>query len=369
VKIAELFVNLGLKGKDSVASGLKSVKGGLGETKSMALETKAAILAVVYGLEKMMSQSAQAGTGLSQFTALTNIAAGDLQRWQYAMRQTGGSAEELTGNLKAVQNTMTNMLLGKGAPEGMAMLANKVGFDPKRARDTLYVMSKLQEFVQKVPSDVGNQMAKSFGISEGTIAAMRKNAFRPEVFAKAPTYSDKEVSTLNKVDVAWGNLGQKIQMAFGHMTAKDGLKIVNEISKITTEVFKLADALLKLADKIKIFEKIGMVFSGWAQILNGVTGGVGKITGDKGGVLEGLKNTGKDAASGVSLAAEGAWMTLMEKFGSPTQPQAAASNNNVTVNQNLNFQHDGKDARKTGESAAKAVKDAYRQMSAQSQGT
>lgn len=370
MKIGELFVSLGVKGKDSTLSALKGVKTGLGESKSMALETKAAILAVVYGLEKLMSQSAQAGTGLKQFEQLTGMSAQGLQQWQYAMRQTGGSAEELTGNLKAVQNSMTNMLLGKGAPEGMAMLANKVGFDPARARDTLYVMGQLQKFAQQVPSDVGNQMLKSFGLSEGTIAAMRQNAFRDDVFKRAPTYSDKEVNTLNKVDVAWGNLGQKIQMAIGHLTAKNGLQMVNEISKMTTEVFKLIDALVKLADKIKIFEKIGMVFSGWTQLISGATGAITDIGKDKGGVLSGIKNTGKGAAEGISLAAQGAWMTLMEQFAAPpVAAGAGGSTQNIEVNQTLQFQHDGKDHKKTGQSVNKAVKDAFRQSSAQSQGT
>jgi len=163
--IAELFVNLGVKGADSAGKALGGVKGGLGEVKSMSLEAKAALVGVIYGLERMMSNSAQLGTSLTNFNALTGISAQQLQQWQYAARQAGVAGEEMTGSMKAVQSTMANMLMGKGAPEGMAMLANKVGFDPARARDTAYVLGQLQKFAQSVPQDVGNAMIKSFGVS------------------------------------------------------------------------------------------------------------------------------------------------------------------------------------------------------------
>lgn len=45
------------------------------------------------------------------------------------------------------------------------------------------------------------------------------------------------------------------------------------------------------------------------------------------------------------------------------------STQNIEVNQNLHFQHDGKDAAKTGDSTKKAVKDAFRQLPSQAQGS
>lgn len=369
MKIAELFVNLGVKGGDQAGKALTGVKTGLEGVKSMGLETKAMIAAVVYGLERMMSQSAQTGTDLKNFTTLTGMSAQNLQQWQYAARQAGVSGEELTGSLKAVQNSMTNMLLGKGAPEGMAMLANKVGFDPKRARDTMYVMQQLQKFAQQVPADIGNNMLKSFGVSDGTIAAMRRNMFTDKNFKKAPTYSDKEVNTLNKVDVAWANLGQKIQMAMGHLTAKNGLKIVEDISKMSGEVFKLIDALTKLADKLKVFELLGKAFQGWAMILNSATSGISSLTG---AATDPKKRSDLGASiKDFIMEAPGVAKAMYDDVTAPDVKPAlnAAGNQNINVNQTLNFQHDGKDAHKTGQSVHKAVKDTYRQMSAQSQGS
>lgn len=382
--IAELFVNLGVKGADSAGKALGGVKSGLGEVKSMSLEAKAGIIAVVYGLERLMSQSAQMGTSLLNFNTLTGISTKDLQQWQYAARQAGVSGEEMTGSLKAVQSAMTNMLLGKGAPEGMAMLANKVGFDPARARDTLYVMSQLQKFAQAVPKDVGNAMLKSFGLSEGTIAAMRRNMFTQDTFKKAPTYSEGEVNQLNKVDVAWANLGQKIQMAMGHLTSKHGLQLVTDISKITSEIFKMLDAFARLAEKLKFFQGIAKIFEGWGLIFGGVASAVDKVSSNKGGVAEGFKKLWSENATSMGEAFQGMMISIKESLEEGSEPQTPAAQKvvppmkpqspsskvqNINVNQNLNFQHDGKDSKKTGASVHKAVKDAYRQMSAQAQGS
>jgi hypothetical protein len=256
MQIAELFVTLGIKGAEKTVGALGEVKKGLGGIASMSLEAKAGILAAMYGLERMMSVSGAAGTGFTNFSALTGFSAQALQKWQYAARQAGESNEEFTGSLKSVQNAMTNMLLGKGAPEGLGIVTKAVGFDPKRARDSFYVMEQLQKAAQALPKDVGNNVLKSFGLSEGTIAAMRRNAFNPAAFAKAPAYSDKEIQSLDKSNIAWSNLGTQIQMAFGHFNAKHGQQLVNDISKIVTAVMKLTDALTILAEKLDVFGKL-----------------------------------------------------------------------------------------------------------------
>lgn len=371
MNIGELFVNLGIKGNEKTIGAITSTRKGMGELASTSLEAKAAIVGAVYALERLMSGSAQAGTNLSNFNALTGLSAKELQQWQYAARQAGVSGDELTGSVKAVQQSMTNMLLGKGAPEGMGMLAKTVGFDEKRARDTFYVMQKLQEFSKKVGPDMANSVMKSFGLNEGVIAAMRKGVFNEKNFAKAPIYSGNQVEQLNKVDVAWKNLGAKIEMAFGKFTAKHGMQIVSDLSKMTDQVFRLIDAFTRLAEKLKVFEVIGTAVDGLAKIMQ-------LMNGDS---MEQV-NKGDDLKK-HHFGDNTWWMNginkMEEKFldfksgtttpGAPTNAPAPSKQQNININQNLHFQHDGKDAKKTGDSVHKAVRDSYRQMSSQGQST
>lgn len=367
MNIAELFVNLGIKGGDKTVGTLSNVKKGLGEVSTMSLEAKAGILAAMYGLERMMAQSGAAGTNLTNFAALTGLSAKNLQMWQYAARQAGVSSEEFTGSLKGVQNAMTNMLLGKGAPEGLAIVAKTVGFDVNKARDSFYVMQQLQKAAQALPKDIGNNVLKSFGVSEGTIAAMRRNAFNPAIMKNAPSYSDKEIGQLDKANIAWSNLGNRIEMAFGHFNARHGLTLVKDISMIADKVLKLAEAFEKLAEKLKLFQALGKVFEGWGLIFNAIGGGVDKLTGGK-GAEDKKGNLKKDP---VSMLSDWVGSKIDEHFAvapNVQSPQVGA-NNTTTINQQIVHHGDAKDTHGVKSTHRDAINQAYRQRSAIGQGS
>jgi hypothetical protein len=387
MKIAEFFAELGVKGSEKTLGALSGVKKGFGEITSLSLEAKAGMVAAFYAFEKFMSASGQAGTGLTNFTSLTNLSAQSLQQWQYAARQAGVSGEDLTGALKAVQSQMTNMLLGKGAPEGLGLVASTVGFDPNKARDTFYVMKQLQQFAQKVPADVGNQVLKSFGVSEGVISAMRRNVFRPEVFKKTPAYSGTEIAALDRANIAWGNLGQKIAMAFGHFNALHGNQLAKDISLITTQTIHLVEALTRLSERLKVFEYLGKTVEGTANTFKLVGEVLDKIDGKsskKGDLL--FSPTGQ-AVPGFSDSPVGkffdsfmkreGFVEASKKFYQELQkpvdysahatpriplPPSQGAQQNIEINQNLHFQHEGKDHKRTGDSTKKAVQDAFRQL-------
>lgn len=373
MNIAELFVSLGVKGSEKTIGALSNVRKGLGEISSMSLEAKAGLLAVAYGLERLMSNSMQTGTNLTNFNALTGLSARSLQQWQYAARQAGVSGDELTSNLKGVQGAMTKMLMGEGAPKGLALVANATkNFDISRVRDTFYVMDQLQKAAQRLPKDIGNEALKSFGLSEGTIAAMRRNAFRPEILSKAPVYSEKETSQLDRVNIAWSNLGNKIQMAIGHFTAMHGMQLVQDLTKIADQVLRLAEAFTVLAEKLKLFMWIGKAFEGWTMIFDQAAKGIKNITTEveKNGAGGALKNLGLGAAKGFVNVATGVGQDIAGAI-SPSfrQNYAPPQNQTFNVTQTLQFQHDGKDHKKTADSTRHAVQSAYRQISAQGQGS
>lgn len=377
MNIAELFVNLGIKGADKTIGALGNVKKGLGEVSSMSLEAKAGILAALYGLEQMAAKSGAAGTGLTNFAALTGLSAKTLQQWEYAARQAGVSGEELTGSLKGVQNSMTNMLLGKGAPEGLGIVSKAVGFDPKKARDTFYVMEQLQKAAQALPKDVGNQVLKSFNLSEGTIAAMRLNKFNPGTFAKAPLYGDKEIDSLNKSNIAWSNLGQKIEMAFGHFNAKHGQSLVGDISKLVPEVIKLAEALVRLSESLHLFEFMGKAFEGWTAIAKGVANTTDEVSKDKKGVGHGVLGKLKDAAYGTYEAYKGMRIEEMEEAEARRAENKrlyggggkVGATEHVEIHQSIIHHGDAKDTKAVGDSHKTGVNRAYRQRPAQRKGS
>jgi hypothetical protein len=389
MNVGELFVNLGIKGSEKTLGALSETAKKMGELGSTALTTKVAIVGAMYALEHFMKQSAEMGMGLSNFNALTGLSTKQLQQWQYAARQAGIGNEEFTGSLKAVQSSMANMLLGKGAPEGFAIVANKVGLDPKKLRDTFYVMEQLQKFSKSVPPDIANTVMKSFGLSEGTIAAMRKQVFTPDMFKKAPVISEGDINQLSKVEVAWRNINQKIEMAMGHFTAKHGLQLTKDIGELIPKVLKLADSFMNLADKLKIFTVIGKIFEGWGLLFSEIGGVVEKIGGIAGNLLSGNEKKQKGAVEDIQQAIgpgfEGLVKDVTGWLGSkvgidpsglfkaietfrPQKAAAGAKTHEQNFNITNNFHGDMNDPRAIADDLMDSHKQALRQSPAMLQG-
>jgi hypothetical protein len=283
MNIGELFVDLGVKGAQGTVGAVMGVKNAMTGTATASLEAKAAILGAMYAFQRMMSESGALGTKMTNFNNLLGMSVKTLQQYQFAARQVGVSNQSVENTFKNLQSAMTKTLLGKGAPEGLARVAAVVGDmtaqDLKKfSEQPELLLQKLQEYAQReVSPTIRNEVLRSFGIDDDMIAAMSRNAFRPDVLQRAPLYSDKEVDSLHKADVAWSNLGNKIQMSFGKFNAKHGGEIVEELTKITDKVIKLAEALMKFSDSVGLFERIGEIIKGWEMIFTGLTEAVDKL--------------------------------------------------------------------------------------------
>lgn len=396
--IADLFINLGIKGTNQTKDALKGVRDGLGEAKSMSLEAKAALAAVAYGMERLMSGAAERGQGLANFNALTGESAVELQKWQYAAQQAGVSGAEMQSSFMGVQNAMTELITTGKAPTGWNQLAEKVHIDPSRVRDTFYMLNKLDEYSRKVGADVGNKDIRSFGVTDNTISAMRRSAFRPEMLAKAPVLGNNEINQLAKVDAAFANLGTKIQMAFAHFTASHGGQMVNDLSMVTTQVIKMTEAFVKLADSVKLMKGLTAVFEGWGLIFEGISktvDNIGATLGDdkkKKEKAEGdraslFQNLGTMFATMAGITDQSELQKVYAKIrenqanekngitGAPKageaidnalvpasrQPNSSPAGNTTNFQQTLEFNgNDGKNASEVGNSTRKAVQEFFR---------
>lgn len=449
MNIASLFVSLGVKGTDKSLGAISGVRKSLKETASTSLEAKAAILGVIYSLQRMFSISGQIGTDLTNFNATLGVSTKTLQQYQYAARQVGVSNQAMENTFRALQESMTRTLMGEGAPEGLAQFALTVGdITPQDidefAKNPAKLLQKLQDYAQK-EQNVGrrNKVLKSFGIGDDMIAALSRKAFTPDVLQRAPTYSEAEIKALDRANVAWDNLGTKIQMAFGRFNAMHGGKLVSDISTLTDSVLKLADAFLKLANTIKLFQWFDKAIKGWSAVFEGIASSVTTIqksaadpkyaesvnkdldqyyqaspsfmkslfdflfneeidqkqTQDR---MERLKEIYKNkaaenAAKGITGPAQRSmdpasmvpnayakpWWELKlgesiwsksEWLASPKIPETPKGGDSKTVqeinvNQTLNFQHDGTNPGRAAQSHKDAIQKAFRQMSAQAQGS
>lgn len=375
--IGNLFLNLGIRGSEKTVDAIADANKGMKGLASTSLEAKVALVGAMFALERLFSNSGKAGTDLTNFNAVTGTSVKTLQQYQYAARQVGVSNQEVEGTFKTLQSAMTKTMMGQGSPAGLARVSMLTGGISqadieKYSKSPELLIQKLQQYAQK-EKNIGlrNETLKSFGLSESMIAGVSRNAFRPDVLQKAPTYSDAEVGKLDKANIAWANLGNKIEMAVGHFNAMHGGQLVKDISGIVDQVVKLTNAFVKLSEKLHLFEGIGKVFDGWTKIFQGVTTGVDTLTQAVSEPKKGkeLLQNSLEGGKNVILGMIG---DLSDKFSpapnvSHQTSTAKTQNNNVNITNH--FQHAGADHKKTGDSVKHAVQQAFRQLPAQTQGT
>lgn len=325
--IGSLFLSLGVKGSEKTLGALTGVKQSMGELGSTSLETKAAILAAMYALERLFATSGKAGTDLTNFNAVTGESIKTLQQYQYAARQVGVSNEEVEGTFKTLQASMTNVASGTGAaPTGMATVSEtlrkagiiKNGISQKDVEDFAVNPEKLILLLQKYAQVEKNipfrtQKLKTFGLNDSMIAALSRNAFKPEVMKNAPTYSDKEVNQLDKANIAWSNLSNKIQMAVGHFNALHGGQLVKEITVVVTQLIKFVELITKIAEKLKVFDALAAVFGVINKGLEAVSGYGDKVAGDKKGGFHGAIVNAPSLLKGAGDALSPFMQGLMDK--------------------------------------------------------
>jgi len=416
MQISELFVSLGVKGSEKTIEAFAKVGSGIRNVATMSLEAKAAIIGATYALEQFMSNSATRGTDLSNLSTYLGVSTKQLQQWQYAAQQAGESGEEFTSSLKSVYDKVAQMRLGGQRPPWFALFAQTVGgFDfEKSYHDIFYTLGKLQQFAQSnVNTLVQNPILKGFGLSDNTIAAMRKGVFNQGNFEKAPLYSDKEIANLTQVKVLWDNLETKVEMFFGHFTAANGKQIVKDLSDLTDQVLKLAVAFESLLEKLQVFQILGNATAGWNKIFDAINGkhentsdqrNLDKIYSDiqkySNRNIEDTKkssdNFDTSIFSSIKENISNSWKylnpqleqstdfkdTLNNLFNflpnnqnnviSPPVPynrNSQGGTQNTTINQNLNFQHEGKEYGQIKDSMNQSVMLAWKQLSAQSQAT
>ncbi len=254
MKIADLFINLALGGGDKTKKGLKDVEKGMDGIKDSGLAAKAAILAVIYGAERLTGFASQIGMDLYKFGVTTGLSTDELQKWQYAAMRFDVSGEEMAGTIKGIQSAMSDMLLGKGPPDTMAL----VGIDPKRARDTYYVLSRLQEFAKTHPPDIANNLLKSFGISDNVFQMLKSSSLEIDKISKKNIIGEREIMRLKEVNIAWKDFWFNLKLMGVHLVAKDGIEAINELSNAFKLLIDVGDNIKKLAEQFPVLKAVAI---------------------------------------------------------------------------------------------------------------
>jgi hypothetical protein len=373
---------LTVKGGDESGKQLAQVDKGMSQVRHTSLATKAAIVGVIYGLQRLMSGSSKLGTSLQNFSSATGLSAEMLQRWQYAGVQAGTTAEDIQSSIMGIQETMAALARGEGQPKGLSEFLRITGADMSRMEDTFYMAEKLVEFSKQIKPGQ-RDLVKSFGVSDGFFQAARDDVFNKATMDRAPVWSQGQLNALQKVNAGWTNFFDMFTRRMGAMNAQYGPQLIQDLTKVADKFLKLAKAMTEAANEFKVFEKVSTILNNIANALDLITG----LSRDK-GVVQGsfdMLNAATGKGSGSVWWLPESWNTWMgygpgAKFKNnrsdvnsidwnkalrPRGSGGPATQNNATINQTMNFNgNDGSNAQDVGAEVRKQTERAIYQMPA-----
>lgn len=264
--VGELFIKIGVKGDGSAKKALKGTQDGLGAIKSMSLEAKAAIVAVVYGLQQMMSSSMKTGTTLSNFAAMTGISTKALQQWEFAGGRFNIAASEIQSSFEGLFAAMARMKI-EGADNSLGFIMQSLGRGSEEIdrfiNDTQYAMETMREFNNLTTVDKGTKfvMNEKMGMSGAMQAGFAQNAFDPKILARAPTLGEGGIKALAGVNAQWSEIMSKISNSIDNLVIAFGPDITKQIGQFVTVGLDLVKEIAKLIVELKPGETIKTLYS------------------------------------------------------------------------------------------------------------
>lgn len=366
MNLAEFFIKVGTKGDGDTKKNMLSLSGTIKEVRSSSLAAKAAILGVLYGIERFTGAAGEKGNNLLNFAAATDVSAQSLQKWQYALGQVGVKGEEVTGTISAIQKAIQNMQLGKGAPEGFQQFVQSVGVDLNKVNDIPYLLSKAQEFAKKSGPILRKRFVEGLGVGENLFGALVRNPTLNPEGLRGVALSDKQLEGLSRFDAARYRLGYKVALESEKLLSAYGPKVAvgmeRALDRIIVKAHTLAKAfsewvqgggLDRFITRMEILaDKLERVFGPIARLLSAQT-------------------PGAEPNTRVDTPLEAKFREMIYKvlppptsnaptYGPPSSARGPAS---VTVNQT--FENNGEDPRVVQDAAKKGIREAYRGMPAQ----
>lgn len=314
MKVLESFmIGLGLKVDE------KSFRGGqraFDELTNSALQF-GAVLAGKLGLQKVVTDFADAGTKLENFNKLTGVSVENVQKLDYALRKQGGAAGDAFNSIKNIQNLMASPLTGNVGWMGEAA---KFGFDPNillNAKSTEDAVDGIADSFEKMNTIHRQGVGHALGLTESEVRLYslgseklreyRKEAEGIGILNKTQTGQAKELNqAMSDFDATISSIANRM--------GSDLTPAVTELVTEFVDFYKankdwidldIDKAMGAIADNLKLIAAAmallgaGGVLKGFA-VLRGIAGLAG--AGRAGAAAAGVAGAG---ASGLAIAGGG----------------------------------------------------------------
>lgn len=227
MKIADLFISLGLNGQNEVSKGLKGISGSLKDLFSMSIQTKLTLAGIASGLTAAAFSAGKTGMSLKQFANSFDLSTKQMQLWEMAGRQFGVSAEEVRGSVEGIQDALIEAKAGRGFNETFSLL----GIDPRESKDAFDVLEKLRQRVKAGQIDAMRLFSSGL-IDKNMFQFLRQTGDPLKMKPIAPILSKSQIDDLAKVSVSFSNFNENLKRTMETFIVKNQPLIENLIKSI-----------------------------------------------------------------------------------------------------------------------------------------
>lgn len=304
-KIADLFVELGIKGADKLGESLSEIGKDLKNISSGSLAAqdhleKLSKMSIVLGgsIEEISRRGSALGMTLEMFHQYTGDDVKPIQEMAHAL---GMSVESATQLGMALSDSFAQLKLHGGKE-----LTGLLGLDLDKIKNYKDFILAAQKAAKTNPMgrDITNQALKESGLSDQMISMIR---YQGNLFPNLPSYqtlNGKESKDLAGINLKWSQLGNDLVTLEAKLSEVFGPSLVNSLTSFT-------NALNKFVGGIEEFKKDNPNAGKTIEDLVGTAGvtGLGSALGAGGGWLGGSAAVGGGLGFGVSLAAMAAYMS------------------------------------------------------------
>lgn len=256
MKIADLFVDLGLTNESVVVKGLKKVSDAFGEVVHSSFQTKLGIAGALYGLEKLTSSAAKTGSQFYKFREAFGLSTKSLQEWQHLARQYGAE-EEIQGAIEGIQQAMAKMELGGGMPAAFGRLDIQT-----EGKNAFEVLEQIEKKIKKIDPKLGMELVSGLGISSSMFAAMRSWNRQTDKLDESMLISDESITQLQKINAQWANFWFMLKRISVLSTSKFASPMIKTLKDVTDFVMGASGWVNNLTKDFEHLKDVLVVLGG-----------------------------------------------------------------------------------------------------------
>lgn len=207
MKIGELFVQLGFKADDTK---LKDFVRSMGDLNMSSILATFGLGEAYNIIKKIMDTASESALGINAFSKETGLSSVKMQQFANFAKEMGGSAEDATSSIKALQMNMAKIAIGEGNIRPFML----TGISPYQS--IWKILDQIHEKMldPRIPAAYKRMIAQEFGLSESMLVVLKSSNAQWESIKNQLYTTEEQTKAMMRYHAAWSRVGTTWRQVF-----------------------------------------------------------------------------------------------------------------------------------------------------------